>query len=74
MREDKGFWFILLQLKPTCKTCNVINLETTFINKKDLQYDSVNISSYKDESSQISDISISGKELIETLKVILQQP
>ena len=45
--EDKVVLVDLLQLKPACKTCNVINLETIFINKKDLQYDSVNISSIK---------------------------
>ena len=66
--EDKVVLVDLLQLKPTCKTCNVINLETIFINKKDLQLNPVNISSYKNESSQISDISISGKELNENLK------
>ena len=58
----------LVNTKPTCPTCNVINIETIFLAKKDLEFEPVSIHSHKNESTQISDITISGSELNENLK------
>ena len=58
----------LVNTKPSCQTCNVINIETIFLHKKDLEFEPVSIHSHKNESTQISDIIISGSELNENLK------
>jgi len=58
----------LINTKPSCPTCNVINIETIFLHKKDLEFEPVSIHSHKNESKQISDITISGSELNENLK------
>ena len=58
----------LVNTKPSCPTCNVINMETIFLHKKDLEFEPVSIHSHKNESTQISDITISGSELNENLK------
>lgn len=66
--DEKLIIVDLLSEKLSCETCKSINLNTILINKKDLEFKAVNIHSHKNESTQISDIIISGSELNENLK------
>ena len=66
--HEKLIMVDVLNTKLSCKTCNSINLDKIFLHNKDLEFEPVNIHSHKNESTQISNIKISGNDLNENLK------